>query len=190
MKSIDMTVDTRSLDSFLEEYTLSGLYEMDKGELLTLYSGKVLGVYQEALQLTNSYKRIQKSIKRKDRKQCIDAFDKYISLFSALVLALSKKGLYDHAHACSTVLQLVQNQYTQMVYVKQKQDSDLALRLTVILWFLSLGLSMFLPHFSKNETSSETNNPETQAVRVEAPAEPMDSASGTELLLDNPNSNE
>lgn len=175
---------TESVDQFLENYPLIDLYSMKQGDLRALYSGDFRGVFTEAIELVHSYESIQTDHKRrKGGKVWIDAFSKEITAFSRVVIALTKTQLYDHAEACSRVLQLVQNYHTQLVYIKQKNDSNIALYVSFILWALSTVLSLFLARGCDQQTSQDKERPQAQVDVVDTAAVPVAPSSPDSLAL-------
>lgn len=177
---------TESLDQFLENYPLIDLYSMDQGALRALYSGDFRKVFAEAIELVHSYESIQTDHKRrKGGKVWIDAFSKEITAFSMLVIALTKAQLYDRVEACSKVLQLVQNYHTQLVYIKQKNDSNIALYVSFILWALSTVLSLFLARGCDQQTSQKKNELGTKVTVVDTAAVPVNPTSPDTLVLVN-----
>lgn len=177
---------TESLDQFLENYPLIDLYSMDQGALRALYSGDFRKVFAEAIELVHSYESIQTDHKRrKGGKVWIDAFSKEITAFSMLVIALTKAQLYDRVEACSKVLQLVQNYHTQLVYIKQKNDSNIALYVSFILWALSTVLSLFLARGCDQQTSQKKNELETKVTVVDTASVPVNPTSPDTLVLVN-----
>lgn len=177
---------TESVDRFLENYPLIDLYSMDQVALRALYSGDFRKVFAEAIELVHSYESIQTDHKRrKGGKVWIDAFSKEITAFSMVVIALTKAQLFDHAEACSRVLQLVQNYHTQLVYIKQKNDSNIALYVSFILWALSTVLSIFLARGCDQQISQDKERPQAQVDVVDTAAVPVDLSSPDSLSLVN-----
>ena len=180
--------NTELVDRFLENHSLEELYAMDRDDLLLLYQDQegVFGVMGEAIQLVHSYESIQTDHKRrKGGKRWIDAFSKEVTAFSILVLALTKAQMYGHAEACSRLLQLVQNHHTQLVYIKQKNDSNIALYISFILWALSTVLSLFLARGCDQQTSQKKNELETKVTVVDTAAVPVNPTSPDTLVLVN-----
>ena len=147
---------TNSLDDFLKKHSLEELYDLSGDQLVDMYKKEVMPVISEALSLMAEY---ESSLNRhkiiKGNKKGVDAFSKEVSVFSVLVLTFTKERMAEHTEACSSILQLVQNYYTQLVYLKQNQDSVVSLRMSLILWMLSLVFSVFLAKCCENENKAK-----------------------------------